>query len=265
MKNIKVYAVILCLAITALVSAAFIKINRVKPAIITGEDGFAVVELFTSEGCSSCPPADELLAKVQKETAGKPVYILAYHVDYWNRLGWKDVFSKAEYSQRQSAYSKWLKLSGVYTPQAVVNGLTEFVGSAQGTLHNAINTGLKKEAKARVTLSNVVINGHNATLKYNATGYTDNTTLQLALVQKNAVTNVKSGENGGHTLSHIQIVTNFKSIPLGKNKEGESSIALPGTFSAPGYELIAFIQNAGTGEITGATRAPFSTTVTASN
>ncbi|MFA6249802.1 MAG: DUF1223 domain-containing protein [Mucilaginibacter sp.] len=265
MKNIKVYAITLGLAITALVSAAFINKNRVKPAIITGGDGFAVVELFTSEGCSSCPPADELLARVQKETAGKPVYILAYHVDYWNRLGWKDVFSKAEYSQRQSTYSKWLKLSGVYTPQAVVNGQTEFVGSAQGTLHNAINTGLKKEAKARVTLSNVVVNGHNATLKYNATGNTDNTTLQLALVQKNAVTNVKSGENGGHTLSHIQIVNNFKSIPLGKNKEGENSIALPGTFSAPGYELIAFIQNTDTGEITGATRAPFPTTVTASN
>jgi len=265
MKNIRLYAITLGLAIMALVSAAFINKNRVKPAIITGGDGFAVVELFTSEGCSSCPPADELLARVQKETAGKPVYILAYHVDYWNRLGWKDVFSKAEYSQRQSTYSKWLKLSGVYTPQAVVNGQTEFVGSAQGTLNNAINTGLKKEAKARVTLSNVVINGYNATLKYNATGYTNNTTLQLALVQKNAVTNVKSGENGGHTLSHIQIVNNFKSIPLGKNKEGESNIALPGTFSAQGYELIGFIQNTDTGEITGATRAPFPTTVTASN
>jgi hypothetical protein len=264
MKKIKTFLVVLCLAITALVSAAFINKNRVKPAVITNGEGFAVVELFTSEGCSSCPPADELLARVQKETAGKPVYILAYHVDYWNRLGWKDIFSKAEYSQRQNTYSKWLKLSGVYTPQAIVNGQTEFVGSAQGTLHNAINTGLKKEAKARVTLSNVVVNGHNATLKYNAMGNTDNTTLQLALVQKNAVTNVKSGENGGHTLSHIQIVNNFKSIPLGKNKEGESGIALPGTFSAPGYELVAFIQNTNTGEITGATRAPFSV-VTASN
>lgn len=265
MKKIKTFSVALCITIMAVALAAFINKNKVKPAIITGGDGFAVVELFTSEGCSSCPPADELLARVQKETAGKPVYILAYHVDYWNRLGWKDVFSKAEYSQRQSTYSKWLKLSGVYTPQTIVNGQIEFVGSAQGTLNNAINAGLKKEAKARITLSNVVVNGHNATIKYNAMGYTDNTTLQLALVQKNAVTNVKSGENGGHTLSHIQIVNNFKSIPLGKNKEGESGIALPGTFSAPGYELIAFIQNNATGEITGATRAAFPTTVTASN
>ena len=265
MKNIKIYAVTFCLAITALVSAAFINKNKVKPAIITNGEGFAVIELFTSEGCSSCPPADELLAKIQKETAGKPVYILAYHVDYWNRLGWKDIFSKAEYSQRQSTYSKWLKLSGVYTPQAIVNGQTEFVGSAQGTLHNAINAGLKKETKAQIAISSVAVAGHNATLKYSAAGNTDNTTLQLALVQKNAVSHVKNGENGGRTLSHIQIVNELKSIPLGKNKNGEASIALPVTFSAPGYELVAFIQNTNTGEITAAARAAFPATVTASN
>jgi len=265
MKNIKVHAVIICLAIIALASAAFINTPRVKPAISTNGDGFAVIELFTSEGCSSCPPADELIASVQKETAGKPVYILAYHVDYWNRLGWKDVFSKAEYSQRQSTYSKWLKLSGVYTPQAIVNGKTEFVGSAQGSLHNTINAELKNEAKARVTLSNVAVNGHSATLNYNATGYTDNTTLQLALVQKNAVSHVKSGENGGRTLSHIQIVTDLKGIPLGKNKQGETAVKLPDTFTTAGFELIAFLQNNTTGQITGATRAAFPANVTASN
>jgi hypothetical protein len=265
MKNIKLSAVTLCLAITALVSAAFINKSRVKPAIVANGEGFAVVELFTSEGCSRCPPADELLARVQKETVGKPVYILAYHVDYWNRLGWKDIFSKAEYSQRQSAYSKWLKLSGVYTPQAIVNGQTEFVGSAQGTLHNAINAGLKKEAGAQLVLSNVTVNVHNAALKYNAIGNTDNTTVQLALVQKNAVSHVKSGENGGHTLSHIQIVTELKSIPLGKNKLGETNIKLPDGFTAKGFELIAFLQNNTTGQITAATRAMFPATVTASN
>lgn len=265
MKNIKVYAITLCLATMALVSAAFINKNRVKPAVIPASDGFAVVELFTSEGCSSCPPADELLAKVQKETAGKPVYILAYHVDYWNRLGWKDVFSKAEYSQRQSIYSKWLKLGGVYTPQAIVNGQTEFVGSAQGTLHNAIYAGLKKEAIAQIALSNVVVNGQNATLKYNATGNATNTTLQLALVQKNAVSRVKNGENGGRNLSHIQIVNALKAIPLGKNKAGETNIKLADNFTSTGFELVAFLQENTTGEITAATRAAFPTIVTASN
>nr|WP_067056743.1 DUF1223 domain-containing protein [Mucilaginibacter sp. L294] len=265
MKNIKTFSAVISLAIIVVISAAFINKSKVKPTIITNGEGFAVVELFTSEGCSSCPPADELLAKIQKETAGKPVYILAYHVDYWNRLGWKDVFSKAEYSQRQSTYSKWLKLSGVYTPQAIVNGQTEFVGSAQGTLHNAINAGLKNEAKAQITLSNVVVNGHIATLKYNAAGYADNTSLQLALVQKNAVSHIKSGENGGRTLSHIQIVNELKGIPLSKNKPGETTIKLPDNFTATGFELIAFLQNNTTGQITGATRTAFPANVNASN
>src|SRR5882757_10188754 len=92
-------------------------------------NGFAVVELFTSEGCSSCPSADALVAAVQKENKDQPVYILAFHVDYWDRLGWKDAFSDAAYSDRQRAYASWLRLSSIYTPQVVVNGRKEFVGS----------------------------------------------------------------------------------------------------------------------------------------
>ncbi|RYU89447.1 DUF1223 domain-containing protein [Mucilaginibacter terrigena] len=265
MKNIKILFVVFAVAVMALASAAFINKSTVKPVIVTNGDGFAVVELFTSEGCSSCPPADGLIAKIQKESAGKPVYILAYHVDYWNRLGWKDVFSKAEFSHRQSAYSVWLKLKGVYTPQAIVNGKTEFVGSEQGSLYNAIRTGLGKGTVTPVSLTNVNVSGHNAVLKYNAANAADNTTLQLALVQKNAVSHIKSGENNGRTLSHIQIVNELKGIPLGEHKQGETNIKLPGNFTAAGFELIAFVQNNATGEITGATRAAFTATVTASN
>ena len=83
------------------------------------KNGFAVVELFTSEGCSSCPPADELLAKLQRESAEKNIYLLAYHVDYWDRLGWKDQFSSNEYTKRQQKYLDWLNLYVMYTPQSV--------------------------------------------------------------------------------------------------------------------------------------------------
>jgi len=72
--------------------------------------GFAVLELFTSEGCSSCPPADKVLAKIQRESEGKAVYLLAYHVDYWDRLGWKDAYSSAEFSNRQVQYGHWLNV-----------------------------------------------------------------------------------------------------------------------------------------------------------
>jgi hypothetical protein len=264
MKNIKVYAVILCLAITALVSAAFINKSRVKPTIITSGQGFAVVELFTSEGCSSCPPADELLARVQKESTGKPVYLLAYHVDYWNRLGWKDIFSSADFSKRQSTYAKWLKLSSVYTPQAIVNGHTEFVGSASGTLRNAIRTNLAKASKTQISLT-LTATKDKATLKYNTEGAAANTALVFALVQKNARSVIKSGENSGRTLSHIQIVNKLQNIPLGNNKTGEANIALPHNFSAQEWEVIGFVQNMQTGDISAATRAAFPQTVTANN
>src|ERR1700744_6104626 len=132
MKSLKYIATALLVAAGVFIAGAFI--NKRKVPVTDAGKGFAVIELFTSEGCSSCPPADALVARVQKESNDKPVYILAFHVDYWNRLGWKDVFSSAEYSERQNQYARWLKLSSVYTPQIVVNGRTEFVGSEEANL-----------------------------------------------------------------------------------------------------------------------------------
>src|SRR5215831_9324057 len=106
--------------------------------------GFAVVELFTSEGCSSCPSAEALMARTQEEDRDLPVYCLAFHVDYWDRQGWKDVFSSPAFTDRQRQYSNWLRLNEIYTPQAVVNGRTEFVGSDAASLSRAIQNGLQQ-------------------------------------------------------------------------------------------------------------------------
>ena len=95
MKTYKILTIIGLLSLTALTFSAFRTPRKAKAA---PNNGFALVELFTSEGCSSCPPADELVAKIVKEDKNLPVYVLAYHVDYWNSLGWKDQFSSAEYS-----------------------------------------------------------------------------------------------------------------------------------------------------------------------
>src|ERR1700749_4297588 len=116
MKSLKIFILAVFFIAAALASTAFVNARLLKKANAENK-GVAVVELFTSEGCSSCPPADELVARIQKEDKDKQVYILAFHVDYWNRLGWKDVFSSADFSKRQNEYANWLNLQSVYTPQ----------------------------------------------------------------------------------------------------------------------------------------------------
>src|SRR5476651_1026951 len=162
------------LALTVIASSAFINFKKTVPSKANNQR-FAVVELFTSEGCSSCPPADEAVAKIQKESNGKPVYILAYHVDYWNRLGWKDVFSTHEYSERQSEYARYLHLQSVYTPQIVVNGKTEFVGSEESVLRNAIRANLEKMPANQLTLNATNSGKSQVSLKYSVEGSDKNT------------------------------------------------------------------------------------------
>ncbi len=218
------------------------------------DKGFAVVELFTSEGCSSCPPADELVARIQKESNGFPVYILAYHVDYWNRLGWKDAFSSAAYSQRQSQYAGWLNAS-LYTPQAVVNGHKEFVGSEESMLRNAIKNELQKTSPGRIALQDVKKEGRKITLQYHLEGKPSNASLVLALVEKNAVSKVLKGENRGRTLSHVQIVRNVQTILMNGQSDGAGILEVPEELDKQNLEVIVFLQNNSNGEIVAATRS----------
>jgi len=108
----------------------------------------AVIELFTSQGCSSCPPADKLLTEtVNRAKAGQQsVYALSFHVDYWNRLGWSDPYSDARYSARQRQYARQLNTATIYTPQAVINGRQEFVGSNRTRLNTLLADALKHPA-----------------------------------------------------------------------------------------------------------------------
>ena len=256
MKSLKILGLAGVFAFVIFGLSAFINLNSSKKlTAINNTNGFALVELFTSEGCSSCPPADELVARVEKESQGKPVYILAYHVDYWNRLGWKDQFSSAEFSARQSQYSRYLNLNGVYTPQIVVNGRTEFVGSEEGKLRNSISANLQK-ANNGLTVSTNSIDGSQLKIKYNVTGSNSNMALMVAMVEKNAVSKVESGENGGRTLSHVQIVRKLQKFNLTANS-GEVNLALPHGFNIHNGEIIAFLQNLSNGAITGAAKTGF--------
>jgi hypothetical protein len=229
-----------------------------KPSsILTGPaKGFAVVELFTSEGCSSCPPADQLVARIQQEDKDQPVYILAFHVDYWDRLGWKDAFSDMRYTQRQNRYASWLNLQSVYTPQIVVNGRKEFVGSQENTLRSAINNGLEQTPAAQLTLSDVRLDQGKVHWRYDVRNAAANSSLIVALVQRSATTDVKAGENSGRTLSHVQIVRNFSATGIGMGAKGSGTLDLPQGLAVGNEELIAFVQYDDNGQIVAAASAP---------
>lgn len=225
----------------------------IKPAAT----GFAVVELFTSEGCSSCPPADALVAQVQKEDKDQPVYVLAFHVDYWDRLGWKDAFSDAAYSDRQKDYARWLRLSSIYTPEIVVNGRTEFVGSDGRALRAAITGGLWEPAGAKVTLDAVKGSGGHLTWQAGteAVAGGKDWRLVVAVVEKDAMTKVMAGENVGKTLAHVQIVRALGVSELNGKGSQSGSLAWPEGLKAGDAEVIAFLQNRANGKILAATRS----------
>jgi hypothetical protein len=255
MKTMKKIIVTACLLSIVVVSAAFVKLQH-KKDMNTGSDeakkGFAVVELFTSEGCSSCPPADELVAEVQKKHPGEQLYILTYHVDYWNNLGWKDKFSDADYSKRQRKYAGWLGPGEIYTPQIIVNGKTEFVGSDRGALQGAITEGLQGAATKTLILKDNVANGR-VNIDYQTNSALAQSDLVIALVQKAGQSNVGRGENAGHILTHVQIVRKLAIEPLRK-ESGQLSIDLPADHNTGEWELIGMVQNRMNGTIVSAAR-----------
>lgn len=251
MKNIKLILFVITLLIVVGVNAfGQSHVNK------TAKKSFAVLELFTSEGCSSCPPADELMRKIQKEYQNNNVYVLAYHVDYWDKQGWKDIFSDAEYTNRQYAYAKWLKKAPIYTPQVIINGKSEYIASQETVVRNAIIKALSKPATAEINL-NSIQNRNSLATSYIVTGASKNSNLLIAIVQKSAKSKVRRGENGGRILSHYQIVRHLHSIALNKTTKGTTNINLPKEFNFTDFEVIGFVQDKNNGQILAVSESTF--------
>ncbi|WP_159467032.1 thioredoxin family protein [Dyadobacter sp. 3J3] len=229
-------------------TSAYTKTEKTYP-------GFAVLELFTSEGCSSCPSADALVGKIQKEYKDKPVYILSFHVDYWNRLGWRDVFSDPAFTKRQQQYASIMKLPSVYTPQAIVDGNTEFVGSQEATMRKAIAEGLNSNTTTQIVFENIKAGKEQISLDYHIDGDLSNASLVLALVQKTAESKVRAGENAGRILSHVQIARRIQNIVINEKNTGKAFINVPDNLKNIDLEVIGFLQNTENGKITAANRA----------
>jgi hypothetical protein len=191
-------------------------------ALAAAEPTPVLLELFTSEGCSSCPPADRLLVKLHQEQPIRnvEVIVLSEHVDYWNRLGWFDRFSSPEMTKRQSWYSmRWP--TRVYTPQAIVDGEQEVVGGDGPTIVQLIRQAARRR-KGSMDIS-FASNEGGFGFRLDAKGleHGGSGKVMLAVVEDNAESNVASGENAGHTLLHAGVVRAL--VEAGATKKGEAS------------------------------------------
>jgi hypothetical protein len=216
-----------------------------------------LVELFTSEGCSDCPPADALLAHLQQDQPVPSANIIALeeHVDYWDHLGWRDHFSSREATERQGAYTQRLHLDDNYTPQMIVDGTDQFVGSDSAHALRAI-TSAARISKLAITLSPISFSrSHSSgTVSISANpAAPSNADLYAALVQRRATTNVLRGENGGHTLHHVSTVLAMQKIGT-LRKDGAPlsfSVNIPQNDSPADLAVVVFAQQPSQGAILG--------------
>ena len=206
-----------------------------------------LVELFTSEGCSSCPPADALLAKLDRfqPVPGAEIIVLEEHVGYWNHDGWADPFSSPEFTRRQERYAEEFGTSGPYTPQMVVDGVSQLIGSdGRGALAAVASAARAEKLAVRVERSSggvrveVDPGGHGGAV-------------YLALVQNSASSHVLRGENQGRDLQHVAVVRRLSQIGSVKSHAGFTQ-DVPLSPSETELRVIAFVQEIGPGRVWGA-------------
>ncbi|HLJ30620.1 MAG TPA: DUF1223 domain-containing protein [Candidatus Angelobacter sp.] len=219
-----------------------------------------VIELFTSEGCSSCPPADALLGNLGNRPSanGAEIIPLGFHVDYWDYQGWRDRFGSHSYTERQQKYAARFQLDGPYTPQLVVDGQTELVGSDSARAQNAIIQAAARQQQTDVQLS---WKAPDRLLVLATTGNTAaSSQVLLAITENELASNVAAGENGGHVLHHSAVVRDFRL--LGRLNNGRLQVEIPvkaaADWKVKDLRLVVFVQSAPLGPIEGAAAIPWS-------
>jgi len=216
-------------------------------------NGIAVVELFTSEGCSSCPPADRLLSTLVEEARSedRPIYALSFHVDYWNHLGWEDPYSDPAYSDRQRTYAQALD-DRVYTPQAIINGRKVLVGSREREVRSAIQSALSTPASVPPRLRLQSDAATSPSVRVGLPEAPEEAAVHVALVERGLSQSVDRGENAGRTLRHANVVRAFKTVPAAESQV--VSLNAPSSLDPSDASVIAYVQDRGSMQILGAAR-----------
>jgi hypothetical protein len=201
---------------------------------VTRDEAPLVIELFTSQGCSSCPPADALLGKLAAagQVEGRPIVALSYHVDYWNDLGWADPFSRSAWSDRQRVYARALNEDRTYTPELVVGGGAGMVGSQASLVTRAIKAAPKQQAIA----ARAAWSAEAVTVDATAPEGAD---VWVAIWEDAPLTQVTRGENSGTQMLGDRVVRKLERVATAGHA-GKVAIALPATWKAAG--AVAFAQ-----------------------
>jgi len=238
------------------------KPNAASAVPARGSSSPVLVELFTSEGCSSCPPADRLLQYLDRSqpVAGAELIVLSEHVDYWNHIGWADPYSSRFFSDRQSAYSDRFRLGSVYTPQMVVDGTTEFVGNDSRLASQACEKARGVE-KIPVRVSAIslesakTLRAHVETDPLPESSKARKADIYVVVALNHAESQVLRGENEGRRLTHVAVVqslTKVGSVERGKRFAQDVRIKLDPRTDPANLRVIAFVQESGAGPVLGA-------------
>ena len=205
-----------------------------------------LVELFTSEGCDSCPPADAVLMRLAevRQVSGADVIVMSEHVDYWNYLGWKDPFSSRQFTDRQEEYARALGSGNTYTPQMIIDGRYDVLGSNSREVQDTISKAARSEkptltAEARANGGSVEVRVTGAMSREPANYY-------VAITENNLSNQVSRGENKGRTLRHVAVVR--KLTLIGRSKANEAftaatTVPLTNEWKRPDLRVIVFAQS----------------------
>lgn len=210
--------------------------------VMAAEKPLTVVELYTSQGCSSCPPADAYLAELANEKSLLP---LSFHVDYWNYLGWEDPYSSAIYSKRQNDFARFFEARNVYTPQMVIQGVHQVVGSNRSEVNRAI-----KAARSLPQIDMTVVPGNGgATLSLPAATEPVDAKVFVVMYDDEHITAVKRGENRGKKIRNRNVVRDLQFVTSWKGDATQIAVPYGDSDAKKGAVLV---QSATTGAILGA-------------
>ena len=247
--------------IAALLAMASNSCLKAQAASHPDDDSKVVLlELFTSEGCSSCPPADELLRKLdgQQTNSGQRMIALSEHVTYWNQLGWSDRFSQQAFTDRQNSYGNRFQLDSVYTPQLVVNGNRQVLGSDGRAILRAV----AEQEAATVNLRVLTFrpNEHGWNLEFSVAGTVpkEGVAIFAVIADDQDSTHVQRGENEGRTLTHVSVARSLTRV-ASVQSAGTMTVKVDGGAigqSAGTQHLVLFAQERGSGHVLGVTASP---------